>query len=52
MAIEVKAKIEQISKQVYEVRAVVKGKLYTRRFIGYSKKDTLKLFGKWISTQL
>lgn len=52
MAIQVKIKVEQLSRLVYEIRAVVKGKFYSRRYMGYSKKDAIKLFERWLNTQL
>lgn len=50
--IEVTPRIIQISKQVLEIRAVVKGKFYMRRYIGIPKKETMKMFENWLSDQL
>lgn len=41
----------KISDKVIEIRTVVKGKLYTRRYLGYSMKKAIAHFEKWIKSQ-
>ena len=42
---------EQISPRVVEVRTIIKGAIYKRRYFGYSINDAVILFKKWLDDQ-
>lgn len=50
--IPIKIKFKAFSPRVFELRTVVKGRFFKREYIGYSKKEAVKLFEKWLSTKL
>lgn len=50
--VKVNVKVEQISPKVLEIRTIVKGKFYMRRYMGVNKKEAMKMFGKWLETQI
>lgn len=49
--IPVKIKCTTLTPSTYEFRTVIKGRFYKRQFIGYPKKEAIKLFEKWLSEQ-
>lgn len=50
--ITVSVSITEVCKSTYEIRAIMKGKFYKRMFVGYSRKQALKLFENWLNGQL
>lgn len=50
--ITVKVDVAEISKRVYEIRTIMKGKFYKRQYIGYTRKEALELFEDWLEGHL
>ena len=50
--ITVKVSVTEVCKNTYEIRAIMKGQFYKRLFVGYSRKQALKLFENWLNEQL
>lgn len=48
---DISVAITKISDKVIELRTVVKGKLYTKRYMGFPTKNALAHFEKWIKSQ-
>ena len=48
---EVDVQVIPISKNVIKFRAIVKGNLYERVYLGYKPTQALKTFRKWLETQ-
>lgn len=50
--VKIKIKLKPICRLTYELSTVMKGRFYKRMYMGYQKNEAIKLFQKWLGTQL
>jgi len=50
--IPIKIKFKAYSPHAFELRTVFKGKFFRKEYLGYTKKEAVKEFEKWLATKM